>query len=302
MQPYPNGMKCVHLSDVQIFAMVASGKSLSAAARRLGITPMQVSRRIAALEEELSTRLLHRTTRSVSLTPEGEAFLPYAMVILDAEEAARNELGEERSVVRGHLKVTAPSVFGQEIILPLVTTLLREHPELKLELDLSDRVTDIVAGGYDLAIRIATLKDSDLVARRLAANPRVLCASPGYLAERGTPRTLADLEQHDCILLTPVGKWPFVLNGELHRVSLSGRLTTTSVEAVRAIALNGSGIAMLARWDVRRYLASGQLVELTLEDAATEQLSIWAVMPTRRYVPSRVKVFLDALESALANG
>jgi DNA-binding transcriptional LysR family regulator len=261
---------------------------------------MQVSRRIAALEEELSTRLLHRTTRSVSLTPEGEAFLPYALVILDAEEGARSELGQERSAVRGHLKLTAPSVFGQEVILPMLTTLLRQHPELKVELDLSDRVFDIVASGYDLAIRIATLKDSDLVARRLAANARVLCASPEYLADRGVPRKLADLDHHDCILLTPVGKWPFVIDGELHRVPLSGRFTTTSVEAVRAVALNGCGVAMLARWDVRQYLLTGRLVELPLDDASTEQLSIWAVTPTRRYVPPRVKVFLDALELALS--
>jgi DNA-binding transcriptional LysR family regulator len=247
----------MHLPDVRIFAMVASGRSLSAAARRLGITPMQVSRRIAALEEELSTRLLHRTTRSVSLTPEGEAFLPYALVILDAEESARSELGQERSAVRGHLKLTAPSVFGQEVILPLLTALLRQHPELKVELDLSDRVFDIVASGYDLAIRIATLKDSDLVARRLAAHRRVLCASPEYLADRGVPRKLADLDHHDCILLAPLGKWPFVIDGELHRVQLSGRLTTTSVEAVRAVALSGCGVAMLARWDVRQHLLSG---------------------------------------------
>lgn len=290
----------MHLPDVRIFAMVASGRSLSAAARRLGITPMQVSRRIAALEEELSTRLLHRTTRSVSLTPEGEAFLPYALVILDAEESARSELGQERSAVRGHLKLTAPSVFGQEVILPLLTALLRQHPELKVELDLSDRVFDIVASGYDLAIRIATLKDSDLVARRLAAHRRVLCASPEYLADRGVPRKLADLDHHDCILLAPLGKWPFVIDGELHRVPLSGRLTTTSVEAVRAVALSGCGVAMLARWDVRQHLLSGRLVELTLEDASTEQLSIWAVTPTRRYVPPRVKVFFDALELALS--
>jgi len=299
MRPYLNRMNCMHLPDVRIFAMVASGKSLSAAARRLGITPMQVSRRIAALEEELSTRLLHRTTRSVSLSAEGEAFLPYALVILDAEEGARSELGQERAAVRGHLKLTAPSVFGQEVILPVLTTLLRKHPELKVELDLSDRVFDIVASGYDLAIRIARLKESDLVARRLAANPRVLCASPEYLAKRGAPQRLADLDHHDCILLAPVGKWPFVIDGELHRLPLTGRFTTTSVEAAREVALNGCGIAMLAHWDVRRQLIEGRLVELSLDDASTEQLSIWAVTPTRRYVPPRVKAFLDALELAL---
>jgi DNA-binding transcriptional LysR family regulator len=281
--------------------MVASGKSLSAAARRLGITPMQVSRRIAALEEELGIRLLHRTTRSVSLTPEGEAFLPYATTMMEAEESARIELGAEQSVVRGHLKLTAPSVFGQEVILPVATALMKQHPGLRVELDLSDRVFDIVASGYDLAIRIATLKDSDLVARRLAANPRVICAAPDYLAERGTPRRLSELDRHDCILLAPVGKWPFVIDGELHRVPVSGRFTTTSVEAVRAVALEGAGIAMLARWDVRKHLETGRLVELSLEDASTEQLSIWAITPTRRHVPPRVKVFLDALEEVLSN-
>jgi DNA-binding transcriptional LysR family regulator len=281
--------------------MVASGKSLSAAARRLGITPMQVSRRIAALEEELGIRLLHRTTRSVSLTPEGEAFLPYATTMMEAEESARIELGAEQSVVRGHLKLTAPSVFGQEVILPVATALMKQHPGLRVELDLSDRVFDIVASGYDLAIRIATLKDSDLVARRLAANPRVICAAPDYLAERGMPRRLSELDRHDCILLAPVGKWPFVIDGELHRVPVSGRFTTTSVEAVRAVALEGAGIAMLARWDVRKHLETGRLVELSLEDASTEQLSIWAITPTRRHVPPRVKVFLDALEEVLSN-
>lgn len=291
----------MHLSDVRIFAMVASGKSLSAAARRLGITPMQVSRRIAALEEELGIRLLHRTTRSVSLTPEGEAFLPYATTMMEAEESARIELGAEQSVVRGHLKLTAPSVFGQEVILPVATALMKQHPGLRVELDLSDRVFDIVASGYDLAIRIATLKDSDLVARRLAANPRVICAAPDYLAERGMPRRLSELDRHDCILLAPVGKWPFVIDGELHRVPVSGRFTTTSVEAVRAVALEGAGIAMLARWDVRKHLETGRLVELSLEDASTEQLSIWAITPTRRHVPPRVKVFLDALEEVLSN-
>nr|WP_240147901.1 LysR family transcriptional regulator [Luteibacter yeojuensis] len=253
------------------------------------------------MEDELGVRLLHRTTRSVSLTPEGEAFLPYASAMIDAEEGARHEFGRNLSAVRGHLRLTAPSIFGQEIVLPLVKELLKQYPEIGVELDLSDRVVDIVAGGYDLAIRIAVLKDSDLIARRLAANPRILCASPAYLAERGTPRTVPELHGHDCIMLTPIGKWPFVIDGEVHRISLSGRFTSASVEAVRSIALDGSGIAMLTWWDVREHLASGRLRQITLEDASTEELSVWALTPSRRYVPSRVKVFLDALERALTD-
>ena len=291
----------MQLSDIQIFAVVASSKGLSAAARQLGVTPMQVSRRMAALEDELGVRLLHRTTRSVSLTPEGEAFIPYATTMIDAEEAARLEFGRNLSTVRGHLRLTAPSIFGQEVVLPLIKELLKQYPDMSVELDLGDRVVDIVAGGYDLAIRIAVLKDSDLIARRMAPNPRLICASPAYLAERGTPRMLADLARHDCIMLTPVGKWPFVIDGEVHRVSLTGRFTSASVEAVRSIALDGSGIAMLTRWDVRRHLASGQLVEIVLEDASTEQLSVWAITPSRRHVPARVRVFLEALERALTD-
>jgi len=262
---------------------------------------MQVSRRIAALEEELSVRLLQRTTRSVSLTPEGEAFIPYATAMVDADEGARLELAKNQSVVRGHIRLTAPNVFGLEVVLPVIKTMLKQYPEMTVDLDLSDSVTDVVAGGYDMAIRIARLKDSDLIAHRLAPNTRILCASPSYLEERGTPRVLADLGEHDCIGLTRIGKWPFVINGDVHRVPYAGRFMSSSVDAARSIALDGSGIAMLTRWDVRNHLASGRLLEITLEDVAMEQLFIWAIMPSRRHIPVRVRVFLAALENALSS-
>lgn len=289
----------MQVSDVRIFLSVASLRNLSAAARQLDLAPMQVSRRIAALEEELNARLLHRTTRSVSLTPEGEALVPYATAMLEAEDAAKGELGRSPTHLSGHLKVTAPSVFGQRIVVPLIRELLDLHPQLRVELDMSDQVFDIVGRGFDLAIRIATLRDSELVARKLADNPRVLCASPAYLARHGVPKTLADLEQHNCILLSAVGKWPVVVNGALQRVRVQGHVTTSSVDAVRAAALEGIGIGMLTRWDVRELFASGELVEVELDDAHMEQLAIWAITPTRRFVPARVKVFLDMLERKL---
>ena len=288
------------IADLRIFLAVASADSLSGAARQLDIVPMQVSRRLAALEDELGVRLFHRTTRSVSLTAEGEAFLPYAHTMVEAEDSARGELSPSPARVAGVLRVTAPSVFGQSILLPLLPALLDQHPELRVDLDLSDRVVDIVAQGLDLALRLAPLGDSELVARKVVSNPRIIVAAPAYLDRFGHPKTIAELEQHDCILLQAVGRWPLVVNGKLQRHNMSGRVHTTSVEAVRAAAAQGLGIAMLTYWDVYSHLRNGTLVRVELNDAEMEDLSVWAVAPTRRYVPTRVQAFLQALEAHLA--
>lgn len=290
----------MQISDVRIFAAVAEQGTLSGAARRLDIVPMQASRRIAALEAELGVRLFHRTTRSLALTPEGEAFAPYAATLLEAEEGALGALRQRGARASGVLRMTAPSVFGQSIVLPLLPGLFERHPELRVDLDLSDRVQDIVGQGLDLALRVATLGDSELVARRLAANPRLLCAAPDYLARHGTPLTLADLDNHQCIGLHAVARWPFVVDGSLQRRRVDARVLTSSVEAARAAAVQGLGITMLAYWDVHEQLRAGTLARIDLQDAQMEQLSVWAVTPTRRYVPERVKVFLAALEAALA--
>lgn len=287
-------------SDLRIFLAVAAAPNLSAAARQLDLGPMQVSRRLASLENELGVRLFHRTTRSLSLTAEGEAFLPFAHTMTDAEESARGQLSPSGAGVSGVLRMTAPSVFGQAIVLPLAARLMEQFPALRIDLDLSDRVQDIVGQGFDLALRIAPLADSELVARRMAANPRIICAAPGYLARYGRPTTLAQLEAHQCIVLQTVPKWPLLVNGELQRWRMQGRVLTSSVDAARTAALLGMGVAMLTYWDVRQQLADGTLVQIGLEDAMMEDLSVWAVMPTRRYVPTRVKVFLDALDCALS--
>lgn len=290
----------MQVSDIGVFLAVTTTGSLSAAGRQLGLGPMQVSRRIAALEAELKVRLFHRTTRSVALTAEGEAFLPYAGTMLEAAASARAQLSPSQAQVTGTLRMTAPSVFGQEIVMPLLPALLEQHPALGIDLDLSDRVVDIVGQGLDLALRVATLADSELVARRLAANPRVICAAPGYIARHGRPSTSAELDAHHCVLLRAVARWPLVVGGvlQLHRVN--GRVITTSVDAVRTAALQGLGLAMLAYWDVHVHLETGALVRIDLADAAMEDLSVWAVTPTRHHTPTRVKVFLDVLGARLA--
>jgi DNA-binding transcriptional LysR family regulator len=289
----------MQIADVRIFLAVSTAGSLSAAARQLNIGPMQVSRRIAVLEQELGVRLFHRTTRSVALTAEGEAFVPYANTMFEAEESARSALRPAPASASGTLKLTAPSVFGQTIILPFLTSLLEQHPDLCIDLDLSDRVLDIVGQGLDLALRIATLEDSELVARRIAGNPRIICAAPHYLQRHGVPARLADLDAHQCIVLHSVPRWPVVVHGELQRRRVNARFTTSSVDAVRTATLQGLGLAMLTYWDVHQQLRDGELVSVVLEDAEMEDLSVWALTPTRRYTPARVKIFLDALEREL---
>lgn len=290
----------MQISDVEAFAAIAESGSLSGAARRLGVSPMTVSRRLASLERELAVRLVHRTTRSVSLTPEGEVFLPFSKTLLEASEAAKVTLKTNAGTATGVLKVTAPTVFGQAVIMPIIPELLAEHPALQVDLLLSDSIVDIVSLGIDVAIRIATLRDSALVARSLAPNPRVLCASPDYLARHGIPKVLDDLRRHRCIALHGMPHWPFVHKGEAVGFKGESVFSANSVEAVRTASKQGLGLALLTYWDVRDDLAKNTLQRVELEDATPEQLFITAVLPTRRQVPSRVQVFLDKLGASLS--
>ncbi|WKV98480.1 LysR substrate-binding domain-containing protein [Pseudomonas sp. H22_DOA] len=289
----------MQVSDVQVFDAIADTGSLSAAARRLGLTPMTVSRRLAALESELGVRLFHRTTRAVSLTAEGETFLPFAATLLQASEEARACLKSSAGTASGVLKVTAPTVFGQSVIMPLLPELLAEHPALRIDLTLSDSIVDIVGLGIDVAIRIATLRDSALIARPLAPNPRVLCASPAYLKRYGTPTTMEALTNHRRIALHGMPYWPFMRAGEAVAIRADGVFSANSVEAVRTACREGLGMAMLTYWDVRDDLAAGNLCLLELADAMPEQLFITALLPTRQHVPHRVGIFLQRLEAAL---
>ncbi|GAB7521485.1 LysR family transcriptional regulator [Paraburkholderia sp. 2C] len=257
---------------------------------------MQVSRRIAALEEDLGVRLFHRTTRSLTLTAEGEAFVPYARTLVDAEATARAELSPLPKTASGVLRMTAPSGFGQSVVLPMLSRLLEANPELRIDLDLSDRQVDIVGQGLDLALRIAPLEDSELIAKKVAANPRLICAAPGYLKKHGVPNTVAELDAHRCVRLCAVRRWPLVVDGVMTRRRVEASVTTTSVEAAITAAVQGLGLAMLTYWDVFRQLADRSLVQVQLQDASMEDLSVWAVIPSRRYVPNRVNVFLGALE------
>ncbi len=285
--------------DITVFLMVAQTRSLTQAARRLNTTTMTVSRRLAALEEDLGVRLLHRTTRAIALTVEGEEFLPYAKALAETEQSARNLFSPDKQGATGQLRITAPTGFGRRTIIPLLPALMESNPELRIEFELSDNVTDLVGLGYDVAIRIAPLRDSRLVAHRLADNPRILCASPAYLARFGTPRTLADLHRHNCLRLSGVVQWGFQVDDHISTLSVEGRFSGSNVEGVRTLCVAGCGIAQLSEWDVREELAAGELVALELSDAQPQMLGVWALFPTTRHLPQRVTVFLDALKQAM---
>lgn len=285
---------------LRVLVLAAQAGSLSAAARRLEMTPMAASRRLAALEQQLGVRLMHRTTRSVSLTPEGEQFLPHAQAMIEIEQAARASLAPAEQGASGLLRVTAPAAFGRKIVAPMIPRLLDENPELRVDLELTDSVVDIVAAGIDVAVRIGRLRDSSLIARRLAPNPRVICAAPSYIARAGIPRTVDDLADHECIVLSGIQSWSFEADGRVREVRVGGRFGSSSIDAVHATCLGGLGLALLSAWDVADEIRSGALVPIELDAALPEARSIWAVFPSARLVPPKLRVFIAALERALA--
>jgi DNA-binding transcriptional LysR family regulator len=289
----------MNLEDVGVFIEAAHAGSLAAAARRLGITPMAASRRLAALESELAARLVHRTTRALSLTAEGEAFLPHAQAMLEDEAAARLAIRPSDAGASGMLRITASAPFGRKVVAPMIPLFMAANPDLHVDLLVTDSVMDIVASGIDVAIRIAVLRDNSLIARRLDDNPRKLYASPDYLAARGAPKVLADLADHECLAISGVSHWTFMVGDKPAHQRVAGRFSASGVETLHMACLGGLGITMLSDWNIREDVAAGRLVEVPLADAVLEPWSIWAVYPSARLVPAKVRLFIDALAARL---
>lgn len=285
--------------NLDVFLSAVRTGSLSGAARHLKLTPMSATRRLAALEDELGVRLFHRTSRSLALTPEGEAFLPFAGEIVDTQEAARAILSPSEGGATGLLRVTAPVTLGRKRIMPIVHDLLDENPGLRIDLDLNDTVVDIVASGVDLAIRIAPLKDSGLIARRLVDNPKQIYAAPSYLERHGTPHRIEDLEHHQCLTFSNVTHWQFLVGGRERSVRVSSRFTSSGVDGFLSACVSGLGLAQLSTWDVKDELERGDLVVVPLDGASPRDLAIWAVFPSRRQVLPKLRVFLDRFQASL---
>jgi DNA-binding transcriptional LysR family regulator len=284
------------LADLEVFARVVTTGGMSAAGRELNLSPAVISKRIARLEERLGTRLLQRTTRQVALTEAGQGFYERVIAILASVDEAESFVARGSAQVRGVLKVSAPTSFGRMHVAPHLSAFLAAHPQLTVDFNLSDAFVDIVAEGYDCAIRIADLDDSSLVARRLAPNHRLLCAAPSYVAAHGAPASLAELAQHPLLSHIPD---PWRLEGPdgVQLVKPASRLRTNSSEVVREAVLAGLGIALRSTWDVGPDLLAGRLTPVLPVWRASRRVAIHAVYPSRRHLPQKVRVFVDWLAS-----
>jgi DNA-binding transcriptional LysR family regulator len=284
---------------VAVMVDAALAGSLAGAARRLRVSPMVATRRLAALEQDLGVRLFHRTTRSMSLTPEGEAFLPYAQALVEGEHAARANLRAAKEGVSGTLRVNTSTAFGRKLIAPIIPRLLKSHPSLRIEMVLTDEVVDITGTGMDLAIRFSEPRENSLVARPVGISPRVLVASPSYIEESGQPRTASDLKDHACLSLYGSTHWPFRIDGRERQVPINVRLTATA-DALHDACLHGAGITLLSHWNVRENIKDGTLVRIDLDAASAGDHTIWVVYPTAKLVLPKVRMFIAELESLLA--
>lgn len=289
----------MRLEDIEVFVEAVRAGSLAGAARRLSMSAMAASRALTHLEAELGVRLVHRTTRSLSPTSDGDIFLPHALALLEDKSNALADLFPDGTHLSGRLRITASAGFGRKIVAPMLTRFMQQHPALQVDLLATDDQVDIVGKGIDVALRIAPLRDNRLVAHRLCHNPRDLCASAEYLATNGYPKSFKDLAAHSCLTTSDTVHWSFE-QGELrYKQKVSGRFSANSVEAIFEACLGGMGIANLSRWYVEPAFREGKLVRIVLEDAQPESLAVWAVYPTSRLIPAKVRKFVEALEAEL---
>ncbi|RED47748.1 LysR family transcriptional regulator [Aestuariispira insulae] len=285
---------------IPVFVAVVEQGSFSAAAIKLGITKSAVSKRITQLETRLGARLIQRSTRKLSLTEAGEAYLGYAMECRKAAMQAEDAVSEMQGDPRGLLRVSAPMSFGRLHLAPLVPALMKRYPALKLDLVLDDRRVDLVEGGFDVAMRAGNLPDSSLIARRLAPCRVVLCASPDYLAGAAPVQRPEDLRDHDCLTYSYLSnhhEWTFETRTERQKITVSGRYQVNNSEALREAVIGGLGIARIPTFIVGPDLASGRLIQV-LPDYPVETHTLYAVFPERLHMPAKVRAFLDfAVES-----
>lgn len=284
------------LTSMRVFRAVVEEGAFAGAARKLRLSKAAVSKHVAALEAALDTRLLHRTTRSLGLTPEGSAYLERAASLLDELDALERELREGQDAPRGALRVTAPVSYGLARLSPALPSFLEANPEVKVELVLTDRFVDVVEERIDVAIRVAVaLPDSSLIARRLTVSPRMLVASPAYLARRA-PTSPAELADHPCLRYTRVRDaeaWTFAHpDGRRETVEVDGPLDVDSSLAMRGALLAGVGLTLVAEFVVADDLARGELVPC-LAPWTAEPATVYAVYPARRHLSAKVRAFLD---------
>jgi DNA-binding transcriptional LysR family regulator len=290
--------------QIETFVRVADAGSLAAAALEEGVSPVILGRRIDALEKRLGVKLMYRSTRRLVVSEEGAAFLERCRGLLTDWDQAENELSAGRRAVNGHLIVSAPAAFGRKHVAPLAPDFLADKPGLQLSFNLTDRVVDLVREGYDLSIRIGGAVDPNFVAVKLASNRRVVCGTPDYFRKFGKPKTLEDLPQHNCLAFNLQGGqnrgWYFRRNGKLATVRVGGTLDCNDGELLHRWVSEGLGLGWRSTWEIQQQLARGEL-ETVLDEFALPDYDILAVYPQQRYVPAKVRYFIDYLKEVYAS-
>lgn len=295
-------MKSDATTEMAFFVLLAKLGSLSATARELDITPPAVSKRLQLMEQRLGVRLLNRSTRRISLTGDGESYLQQARQILDDIRAMEESLASGGAEPRGLLRVNATLGFGRTVIAPLLSQFALRHPQLEVQLQLTDSPINLVEQAYDLGIRFGDLPDTRLSARKIMSNRRFLCASPAYLQAHGTPQTPDDLARHRCIVHRQnddaYGIWRLSRGRATHTVKVRGTVASNDGDVVLGWALDGHGILLRSEWDLSRYLDSGRL-RVVLEDYALAPADLYAYYPSRHQLPAKVRAFINFLGQQL---
>lgn len=283
----------MNIEHVRLFVRIAALNNISMAGKELGLSPAVSSAHMNKLEKDLGVRLVHRTTRQVSLTEEGEAFLPHAQDLLENVESARASVGAGVFSPQGKLRVAAPASFGRMHLLPGLHDFLLRYPELRVDMHLSDSVMDMVEGGFDIAIRDAVLQDSSLIARKLAPVKRIVCASPEYLARYGEPREPQDLLDHQCVNLIGMETWVFDTKQGPLSVKTNNKFRTDNGEAARDACARGIGICFSSTWCCYQEVQRGELIPILKDYPLVSNTAIWAVYPSSRLLAPKVRAFID---------
>lgn len=285
------------LDDMMAFIKVVDARSFTAAADRLGLSKSVVSRRISEMEDRLGARLLNRTTRKLSLTEVGQAFYERCVRIVGDVEEAERAVGDLHGTPRGRLRINAPVSFGRLHLAAAIVAFVEKHPAIEIDIELNDRYVDLLDDGYDLAIRIGRLRDSSLVARKLAPCRRAVVASPDYLRRHGAPQTPDDLMRHNCLIYTNVAaaeQWQFVDRDGVKTVKVVGTMRANNGDLTCAAAAAGMGVAVLPTFLCGAALAAGELIAVDLKLHAPDS-GVYAVYPQNRHLSSKVRAFVDFL-------
>jgi DNA-binding transcriptional LysR family regulator len=291
------------LAAFQVFVRVSESGSFSAVARELGLSQPAISRQIAALEDHFGERLLHRTTRSLTLTDDGRDLLVHATRVLDSLQEAETAVGRRRGTVAGMVRLSVPVIFGRLYLVPRIGQLLAAHPALEVDVLFNDTLVDLVAEGVDLAVRAGVIADSSLIVRRLGYVARYVLASTEYLARRGEPQTPQALSEHDCLIFTPgatPATWHFEGKEGPLSIPVSGRFRSDSGEGVREAVVSGYGIGLLPAWYFRDEIANGT-VKILLQGWQVPGTPVHLIYPSRRHLSPRVRVVMDFLISQFSN-